>query len=87
LPRYGGALAEDLQPAVTARRGRVVKMMDEGALVESGLVSAVECAAAIQGALSERDLALVSPIQFGTGIKLGRVIVEGDHIMTMPTST
>ncbi|WP_210238227.1 adenylate/guanylate cyclase domain-containing protein [Mesorhizobium sp. M2E.F.Ca.ET.209.01.1.1] len=68
-------------PAVAARHGRIVKMMGDGALVEfPSVVSAVECAAAIQRAMGERNLAAIPPIHFRIGINLGDVIVEGDDI-------
>ncbi|TRC93381.1 tetratricopeptide repeat protein [Mesorhizobium sp. WSM4303] len=72
---------QTFNPAVTARHGRIVKMMGDGALVEfPSVVSAVECAAAIQRAMGERNLAATPPIQFRIGINLGDVIVEGDDI-------
>ncbi|MES0157569.1 hypothetical protein NKJ81_28995 [Mesorhizobium sp. M0018] len=72
---------ETFNPAVTARHGRIVKMMGDGALVEfPSVVSAVECAAAIQRAMGQRNLVAGAPIQFRIGINLGDIIVEGDDI-------
>jgi adenylate cyclase len=72
---------ETFNPAVTARHGRIVKMMGDGALVEfPSVVNAVECAAAIQRAMGERNRAAHPPIEFRIGINLGDVIVEGDDI-------
>ncbi|WP_352839842.1 adenylate/guanylate cyclase domain-containing protein [Mesorhizobium sp. M0514] len=72
---------ETFNPAVTARHGRIVKMMGDGALVEfPSVVGAVECAAAIQRAMVERNLVSTPSIQFRIGINLGDVIVEGDDI-------
>lgn len=73
---------ETFNPAVTARHGRIVKMMGDGALVEfPSVVSAVECAAAIQRAMGQRNLVVNPPMQFRIGINLGDVIVEGDDIL------
>ncbi|MBA1142752.1 adenylate/guanylate cyclase domain-containing protein [Mesorhizobium neociceri] len=72
---------ETFNPAVTARHGRIVKMMGDGALVEfPSVVGAVECAAAIQRAMTQRNLVAGVPIQFRIGINLGDIIVEGDDI-------
>src|SRR6187399_2355697 len=61
--------SETFNPAVTARHGRIVKMMGDGALVEFGsIVDAVECAIAVQRAMGERNLAGGRPIQFRIGI-------------------
>jgi class 3 adenylate cyclase len=72
---------DTFNPAVAARHGRIVKMMGDGALVEfPSVVNAVECAAAIQRTMGERNLATNPPIQFRIGINLGDLIVEGDDI-------
>jgi adenylate cyclase len=72
---------ETFNPAVAALRGRIVKMMGDGALVEFGsVVDAVECAVAVQRAMAERNLAADLPIAFRIGVNLGDVVVEGDDI-------
>ncbi|WP_210192531.1 tetratricopeptide repeat protein [Mesorhizobium sp. WSM1497] len=72
---------ETFNPAVAARHGRIVKMMGDGALVEfPSVVGAVECAAAIQRAMGQRNLVAGALIQFRMGINLGDIIVEGDDI-------
>jgi adenylate cyclase len=69
-------------PAVTARHGRVVKMMGDGALVEfPSVVDAVECAAVIQRTMGAKNSLTESPIEFRIGINLGDVIIEGDDIL------
>jgi adenylate cyclase len=73
---------ELFNPAVAAHRGRVVKMMGDGALIEfSSAVDAVQCAAAIQRAMAERkaepDRKTVS---FRIGVNLGEIVSEGDDI-------
>ena len=70
-------------PAVTAHRGRIVKMMGDGALVEfPSAVDAAECAIAIQRAVvgynnsrPERE-----PIELRIGINLGDIVIDGDDI-------
>jgi adenylate cyclase len=72
---------ETFNPAVAARRGRIVKTMGDGALVEFGsIVDAVECAVAIQRAMNKRNLASERAIEFRIGINLGDIVVEGDDI-------
>jgi adenylate cyclase len=64
-------------PAVAAHRGRIAKMMGDGALVEfSSAVDAVSCAVSIQQALAERD----SRIRLRMGINLGEIVIEGGDI-------
>jgi adenylate cyclase len=72
---------ETFNPAVAARRGRIVKMMGDGALVEfASAVDAVECAVAIQRAMRKRNRASDLPAELRIGINLGEVVIEGDDI-------
>jgi adenylate cyclase len=72
---------ETFNPAVAARRGRIVKMMGDGALVEFGsVIDAVECAVAIQRAMAERNRAAERPIVLRIGINLGDIVIDGDDI-------
>lgn len=60
---------EIFNATVTARHGRIVKTMGDGALVEFGsVVDAVDCGIAIQRALRERNLAAERPVEFRIGI-------------------
>ncbi len=70
------ALRRDVfAPQVAAHKGRVVKLMGDGALVEfPSIVNAVDCAIAVQRALAEQT------IQLRIGINLGDIIVEGSDI-------
>jgi adenylate cyclase len=69
---------EVFNPAVAARHGRIVKTMGDGALVEfSSVVDAVDCAVAIQRAMSKRNLASERPVEFRIGINLGDIVIEG----------
>src|ERR1019366_846083 len=66
-------------PAVAAHRGRVVKLIGDGTLVEFGsVVDAVKCALAIQRAV--RAAAAENGITLRIGVNLGDVIIEGDDI-------
>jgi len=70
-------------PAVEKHRGRIVKMLGDGALVEfASAVHAVECAVAVQKAMAERNAAAADrqPIEFRIGINLGDIITDGDDI-------
>ena len=64
-------------------RGRLVKTMGDGLLVEFiSVVDAVRCAVAVQQAMPERNtgIAAESRIELRIGINLGDVIVEGDDL-------
>jgi adenylate cyclase len=66
-------------PAVAAHRGRVVKLIGDGTLVEFGsVVDAVKCALAIQRAVKAE--AHPAGIMLRIGINLGDVIIDGDDI-------
>lgn len=66
-----------VQPLVDQHKGRFVKLMGDGALLEFGsVVDAVECAFDIQNALSNKADSL--PLRIG--INLGDIIIEGSDI-------
>jgi adenylate cyclase len=70
-------------PAVASHRGRIVKMMGDGALVEfASAVDAVECAVAVQEAMADHNRARPGrePIEFRIGVNLGDVVIDGDDI-------
>jgi adenylate cyclase len=70
-------------PAVDAYRGRIVKVMGDGALVEfASAVDAVECAVALQGAMSGREQSRpgTAPIEFRIGVNIGDIVIEGGDI-------
>lgn len=74
--------SETFNPAVAGRRGRIVKMMGDGALVEFGsVVDAVESAVAIQLAMGKRNLEAEQPVEFRIGINLGDIVIDGDDIL------
>ncbi|MGA9252619.1 MAG: adenylate/guanylate cyclase domain-containing protein [Roseobacter sp.] len=70
-------------PAVDAFKGRVVKLMGDGALVEfASVVDAVACAVDIQTAMAarEEDPEGRPLLQLRMGINLGDIIIEGQDI-------
>ncbi len=74
---------EFIDPTIAAHRGRIVKLMGDGALVEfASVVDALACAVDIQRGMKERNQDQPAPqrIEFRIGINLGDVIVEGDDI-------
>ena len=75
------ALRQDfIEPKIAEHHGRVAKLMGDGALVEfASVVDAVECAAAIQSGVAERQAELPEDrrIAFRIGINIGDVIIEG----------
>ncbi|WP_189682603.1 adenylate/guanylate cyclase domain-containing protein [Seohaeicola zhoushanensis] len=76
-------LREIFAPRVQANRGRVVKLMGDGALVEfASVVDAATCAVEIQTAMAAREPdGLGLPLlQLRIGINLGDIIIEGRDI-------
>jgi len=75
--------AELVDPTIAEYQGRIVKLMGDGALVEfASVVAAVECAAAIQRGMAERNSEFPEGqrIVYRIGINLGDVIIDGDDI-------
>src|SRR4029079_3150182 len=65
-------------------RGRVVKLMGDGVIVEfSSVVAAVICAVAIQSRLRTKHEGIVADrrIVLRIGVHLGDVIVEGEDLL------
>ncbi len=74
---------ETLEPLIAEHRGRVVKLMGDGLLVEfASVVEALACAVAWQDGVAAREAAADEDtrLTFRIGINLGDVIVEGDDI-------
>ena len=70
-------------PHVAAYGGRVFKLMGDGALAEfPSVVSAVNCALAIQGETNKAELELPEArrIRYRVGVNLGDIIIDGDDI-------
>jgi adenylate cyclase len=76
------ALRSDLiDPTIDVHRGRVVKRMGDGFLVEfRSVVDAVRCAIEIQNSMVERNVGLPPErrIEFRIGVHLGDVVEEAD---------
>ena len=81
--RFNTVLDDIVGPSITTYRGRLVKTMGDGLLIEfASVIDAVQCAADLQGKISATEAG--SPetkrIALRIGIHLGDVIVEGDDI-------
>ncbi|MEY8841804.1 adenylate/guanylate cyclase domain-containing protein, partial [Cribrihabitans sp. XS_ASV171] len=84
LTRQRAHLSEFLRPAIERHRGRIVKLMGDGILVEfSSAVEAVSCAIEVQREMPLREAAQAEPdrICYRIGINLGDVVIEGDDIL------
>jgi adenylate cyclase len=74
---------ELVQPKITERKGRIVKLMGDGLLAEfPSVVEAVQCAVDIQESMigRETDLPGEQRIRLRIGVNLGDIIVEGSDI-------
>ncbi len=74
---------EVLHPLIAEHRGRIVKLMGDGLLVEfASVVDAVTCAESWQNGAAERGATAddYERLTFRIGINLGDVIVEGEDI-------
>jgi adenylate cyclase len=78
------ALRQDfVEPKIAEHRGRIVKLMGDGVLVEfASVVDAVRCAIEIQEGMAERTLDAPEQerVQFRIGVNLGDVILDEDDI-------
>jgi adenylate cyclase len=83
LARLKEVRRELVEPKIAEYRGRTVKLMGDGALVEfTSAVDAVRCAVDIQRALVDRNAASAPQLrlEFRVGINLGDIIIDGDDI-------
>jgi adenylate cyclase len=70
-------------PTIAEHRGRIVKLMGDGVLVEfASVVDAVECAVRIQRDVADRNAGAPAPgqIEFRIGVNLGDIIIDDDDI-------
>jgi len=78
------ALREELfDPAIARHRGRIVKLMGDGALVEfASVVDAVTCGTEVQRALAERNVGVARDkrLELRIGINLGDVLIDDDDL-------
>ena len=78
-----GHLQQFVTPQITQHRGRVVKLMGDGLLVEfSSVVDAVACAVVLQSGMLSRNEGMPAErrIVFRIGINVGDIIAEGGDI-------
>jgi len=83
LTRLTALREQVLEPLIAAHRGRIVKLMGDGFLVEfASVVDAVACALAWQEAVTahEAEGDEDARFRFRIGLNLGDVIVEGDDL-------
>ncbi len=83
LAALKGHREEVFDPVIAEHRGRVVKLMGDGALVEfASVVDAVACAVAIQKRMAGGGDNLPGDLrlELRIGVHLGDIIVEGDDI-------
>lgn len=81
--RFQADLHELFEPAIARYRGRLVKTMGDGLLIEFGsVVEAVRCAVDVQRAKAERNAEVPADrrLVHRIGINLGDVLVEDDDI-------
>ena len=78
LAKLKACRAEVFDPRIAEHRGRIVKTMGDGLLVEfASVVDAVECAIAVQNATAEAE---EQRIVFRMGVNLGDIVVEDGDI-------
>ena len=76
--------SEVIDPLIADHRGRIVKLMGDGAIVEFGsVVDAVACAVAVQEGTTvhQREVPPESRIVFRIGINVGDVVVEDGDLL------
>ena len=73
-----------IDPLLAEHKGRIVKLMGDGAIVEFAcVVDAVACAVAVQKAVADRQAKTPADrrIVFRIGVNLGDVVVDGDDLL------
>lgn len=83
LERLKACRKDLVEPILAEHRGRLVKLMGDGLLCEfASVVDAVECAAAIQKGMAEREVELPEDerLRLRIGINLGDVIIDNEDI-------
>ncbi|OCO99011.1 MULTISPECIES: adenylate/guanylate cyclase domain-containing protein [unclassified Ensifer] len=79
--RFQTDLHDLFEQRIAAHRGRLIKTMGDGLLVEfHSVVEAVRCAVEVQRVKSKSRGVDAGRLEFRIGINLGDVIVEGDDI-------
>ena len=83
LAAFKGHVQECIAPAIAAHRGRIVKTLGDGLLVEfASMVDAVACAVVFQQGMAQRtvDIAPARRMVFRIGINLGDIVIEDGDI-------
>ncbi len=83
LARVTACYRELIDPKTAEHRGRVVKTMGDGILIEfPSVVDAIRCAMEMQLAMAERNekFSAEAWIEFRVGINLGDIIIDGNDI-------
>ena len=83
LARFHAHRAELVEPKIAENKGRIVKLMGDGLLVEfASVVDAVRCATEVQRGMPAHNAGVPEDEQIvlRVGINLGDVIVEGDDV-------
>jgi TolB-like protein/class 3 adenylate cyclase len=83
LARLKAVRRELIDPKIKEHRGRIVKTMGDGILIEfPSVVEAVGCAVEVQKGMAERNAAVPEDkrITFRVGVNVGDIIVEGKDI-------
>ena len=83
LERLKSLRKELVQPKITARKGRIVKLMGDGLLAEfPSVVEAVHCALDIQNEMTQHEPELPDNqrVRLRIGVNLGDIIAEGSDI-------
>jgi TolB-like protein/Tfp pilus assembly protein PilF len=84
LARLKALRQELIDPAISNARGRVVKTMGDGILVEfASAVDAMRCAVEVQRGMIARNAGLApkTRIEFRVGIHVGDVVVDGADLL------
>ena len=74
---------EVIDPKIAQYRGRMVKTIGDGALVEfASAVDATRCAIDIQGAMAQRSVSVTAErrIELRIGVNVGDIIIENGDI-------
>ncbi len=84
IARQKAHRAELIDPTIAEHRGRIVKLMGDGALVEfASVVDAVKCAVAVQAGMAgrETDVPEDRRIRYRIGVNTGDIVIDGDDIL------
>lgn len=81
LARFADRLAGVVRPTIQSHGGRIIKTTGDGLLsVFPSVVSAVQCALALQGALAEGEAGAAEPLAFRIGLHAADVVIDGEDV-------